>query len=185
MAEKLEKIVDIDKLIVNQTLQTIEGQKSQNSFAINLSSHSIQDEHFVIWLERRLLRHTNLSSRVIFELSEYALIQNIAASKRFIDMVHIVGSRITVEKFGLGITSFKFFRDLSPDFVKMDGSYTRGIANDKNTQYFLRLVIDLAHKLGIQVIAECVEAQEEKHMLESMLIDGLQGYHIGKPEAIS
>jgi EAL domain-containing protein (putative c-di-GMP-specific phosphodiesterase class I) len=66
----------------------------------------------------------------------------------------------------------------------MDGSYTRHIDDDKNNQYFMRLMIDLAHRIGVNVFAESVETQEEKHMLESLFIDGTQGYYIGKPAPI-
>ena len=96
-------------------------------------------------------------------------------------MIHRVGARVTVERFGVGLTSFKFFRDLTPDYIKMDSSYTRGIDDDKNNQYFLRLMVDLAHRLSINVLAESVESQEEKHTLDKLFIDGCQGFYIGKP----
>jgi len=99
-------------------------------------------------------------------------------------MIHRVGSRVTVERFGVGLTSFKFFRDLKPDFIKMDSTYTRDIDEDKNNQYFLRLMVDLAHRLSITVLAESVESQEEKFTLEKLFIDGCQGFYIGKPEKI-
>ncbi|WP_423186605.1 EAL domain-containing protein [Alishewanella sp. d11] len=185
MAEKLDKIIAIDRLIVETCLNTIKTQSMQDQyFGINLSPRSVHDEQFVIWLERRLLRDGAIAPQLIFEVSEFGLQQNLKTSKRFIDMLHRVGSRITVEKFGVGITSFKFFRDLKPDFIKMDGSYTRQIDEDKNNQYFLRLMIDLAHRIGVSVLAESVETQEEKHMLESLFIDGCQGYYIGKPQPI-
>ena len=96
-------------------------------------------------------------------------------------MLHSAGSRVTVERFGVGLTSFKFFRDLTPDFIKMDSIYTRDVDDDKNNQYFLRLMVDLAHRLSINVLAEGVETQEEKHTLEKLFIDGCQGFYIGKP----
>ena len=182
MAEKLDKIVAVDKLIVETAINEITAKNlTEQSFGLNISSRSINDEHFLIWLERRLLRESGITSRLIFEISEYGLQQNIQTSKRFIDMVHRVGSRVTVEKFGVGLTSFKFFRDLKPDFIKMDSTYTRDIDEDKNNQYFLRLMVDLAHRLSIGVLAESVESQEEKHTLEKLFIDGYQGFYIGKP----
>ena len=182
MAEKLDKIVAIDKLIIEKAIQEIMNKNMlDHSFGINISSRSVNDEHFMIWLERKLLREPKVSTRLIFEITEAGLQQNIKASKRLIDMLHRVGSRITVERFGMGLTSFKFFRDLTPDYIKMDGSYTRNIDNDKNNQYFLRLMVDLAHRLGINVLAESVESQEEKHTLEKLFIDGCQGFYIGKP----
>ncbi len=182
MAEKLDKITEIDRLIIETAMTTIKHRNMQDQyFGINLSSRSVHDDHFVIWLERRLLKDASLASKLVFEVSEFGMQQNLKTSKRFIDMLHRCGSRLTVEKFGTGITSFKFFRDLKPDFVKMDGSYTRQIDDDKNNQYFMRLMIDLAHRIGVAVLAESVETQEEKHTLESLFIDGTQGYYIGKP----
>lgn len=182
MAEKLDKIVAIDKLIIEKAIQEITNKNMlDHSFGINISARSVNDEHFMIWLERKLLREPKVSTRLIFEITEAGLQQNIKASKRLIDMLHRVGSRITVERFGMGLTSFKFFRDLTPDYIKMDGSYTRNIDNDKNNQYFLRLMVDLAHRLGINVLAESVETQEEKHILEKLFIDGCQGFYISKP----
>lgn len=185
MAEKLDKIVAVDRLIVESAINEINDKNLlEHSFGINISARSIHDEHFLIWLERRLLRETKVTSRLIFEISEYGLQQNIKSSKRFIDMIHRAGARVTVERFGVGLTSFKFFRDLKPDFIKMDSTYTRDIDEDKNNQYFLRLMVDLAHRLSINVLAESVESQEEKHTLEKLFIDGCQGFYIGKPSPL-
>ncbi len=182
MAEKLDKIVAIDKMIIEKVITEISHKNLQDSsFGINISTRSIHDEHFLIWLERRLLRDTAIASKLIFEITEYGLQQNIKTSKRFIDMIHRAGSKVTVERFGVSLTSFKFFKDLKPDFIKMDSTYTRDIDEDKNNQYFLKLMVDLAHRLSILVLAESVESQEEKFALEKLFIDGCQGFYIGKP----
>ncbi|WP_226960696.1 EAL domain-containing protein [Thalassotalea sp. LPB0316] len=183
MAEKLDKIVAVDRMIIEQALTEISQKNLQGSqFGINISSRSIHDEHFLIWLERRLLRESSIAPNLIFEITEYGLQQNVQTSKRFIDMIHRVGSRVTVERFGVGLTSFKFFKELKPDYIKMDSTYTRDIDEDKNNQYFLRVMVDLAHRLSINVLAENVETQEEKHTLEKLFVDGCQGFYIGKPE---
>ncbi|EWH11061.1 hypothetical protein DS2_05815 [Catenovulum agarivorans DS-2] len=185
MAEKMDKIIDIDKLVVDATIKTIQNKNLNNQFfAINLTARSAHDEQFCVWLERRLLRDSMISAKLVFEVSEFGLQQNIQASQRFIGMLHRTGARLTVERFGVGFTSFKFFRDIKPDFIKVDGSYSRNIDEDKNNQYFLRVIVDLAHRLGISVLAESVETQEEKHALEHIFVDGTQGYFIGKPSEL-
>jgi diguanylate cyclase (GGDEF)-like protein len=182
MAEKLDKIAQIDRMIVEATINNIKTQNlTKQSFGINITQRTVHDEQFLIWLERRLLKDASIATKLVFEVSEFSLQQNVKASKRFIDMIHRVGSRITVERFGVGMTSFKFFRDLKPDFIKMDGTYTRNIDEDQNNQYFMRLIIDLAHRIGVSVFAEGVETQSEKQALEKLFIDGTQGYYIGKP----
>ncbi|MEY8216614.1 MAG: EAL domain-containing protein, partial [Colwellia sp.] len=103
MAEKLDKIIAIDKLIIDVTIKEINNKNLlDHSFGINISARSITDEHFIIWLERKLLREPHVAPRLIFEITEYGLQQNINTSKRFIDMLHRVGSRVTVERFGIG-----------------------------------------------------------------------------------
>ncbi len=185
MAEKLEMAMEIDRLIIDSTLEKIKTRNfSEKFFGINVTASSAHNDQFIIWLERRLLKDSSIASKLVFEVSEFGLQQNIKASKRFIDMVHRVGARITVERFGVGLTSFKFFRDLKPDFIKMDASYTRGLEEDKNNQYFMRLMVDLAHRIGVSVFAEGVESQEEKHIIETLCLDGVQGYYIEKPKDI-
>ncbi len=182
MAEKLDKIVAIDRLIIETVIKEITSKNMlEHSYGVNISARSINDEHFMIWLERKLLREPSAAPRLVFEISELGLQQNLKTAKRLVEVLHRVGSRVTVERFGVGLTSFKFFRDLTPDYIKMDSSYTRDIDDDKNNQYFLRLMVDLAHRLGISVLAESVESQEEKHTLEKLFIDGCQGYYVGKP----
>lgn len=185
MAEKLDMAIEIDKLIIDSSLEKIKSSNlSEKYFGLNITPSSAHSDQFMIWLERRLLKDNHIASKLIFEVSEFGLQQNIKASKRFIDMVHRVGARVTVERFGVGLTSFKFFRDLKPDFIKMDASYTRGLEDDKNNQYFMRLMVDLAHRIGVSVFAEGVESQEEKHIVETLCLDGVQGYYIEKPKDI-
>ena len=185
MAEKLDKIVDIDRMIIEKVMTEISDKNLHDQhLGINVSSRTIHDEQFLIWLERRLLRDPIISKNLVFEITELGLQRNIKTSKRFIDMIHRAGARVTVERFGVGLTSFKFFRDLKPDYIKMDSTYTRDIDEDKNNQYFLRLMVDLAHRLSITVLAESVESQEEIFTLEKLFIDGCQGFHIGKPQPL-
>lgn len=185
MSEKLNQHTHVDRLVIEEAINAIKTRNLNDQFfGLNVSAKSAHDEQFSIWLERRLLKDNAIAAKLIFEVSEFGLQQNVKASKRFIDMVHRVGARITVERFGVGLTSFKFFRDLKPDFIKMDASYTRGLEEDKNNQYFMRLMVDLAHRIGVTVLAEGVETQEEKHIIQQLCLDGAQGYYIEKPKEI-
>ncbi|WP_462159772.1 EAL domain-containing protein [Pseudoalteromonas sp. GB56] len=185
MADQLGKSIELDQMIIEHSLRAIKSKNlNAQYFGVNVSAASAHDDKFLIWLERRLLKEGEFASRLVFEISELGLQQNIIASKRFISMLHRCGARITVEKFGVGLTSFKFFRELKPDYIKMDASYTRGLEDDKNNQYFMRLMVDLAHRIGVRVFAEGVESQEEKHIIEVLCLDGAQGYYIEKPREL-
>ncbi|WP_234398805.1 EAL domain-containing protein [Pseudoalteromonas sp. T1lg88] len=185
MADQLGKSVELDQMIIDHALNAIKNQNlTAQYFGINVSAASAHDDKFMIWLERRLIKEGDFAQRLVFEISELGLQQDITASKRFISMLHRCGSRLTVERFGVGLTSFKFFREIKPDYIKMDASYTRGLEDDKNNQYFMRLMVDLAHRIGVRVFAEGVESLEEKQIIEQLCLDGAQGYFIEKPKEL-
>ncbi|MGL4835321.1 MAG: EAL domain-containing protein, partial [Shewanella sp.] len=90
----------------------------------------------------------------------------------------------SIERFGNSFTSFKFFSEVRPDYIKLDGTYTTAIDNDANNKFFVRMIVDVARRTGIRVIATSIERQEEKFTLEQLLVDGMQGYYIAQPQAI-
>ena len=73
---------------------------------------------------------------------------------------------------------------MRPDFIKLDGSYSNNIDEDTNNQFFIKMIINIARRLDIYVISTSVERQEEKLVLEKLLVDGLQGYYIAEPQAL-
>ena len=81
--------------------------------------------------------------------------------------------------------SFKYFREMSPDYVKLDGAHTREIETDTKLQYFIRLLVDVTHRMGVKVIAEAVETQQQKQILEMLNVDGIQGYLVDHPTPIN
>ena len=185
MAERHGMIIELDKLIVMSTLKIlIDTPSLEGSYGINISSSSIMQESFVAWLKDQLVKRRHIAARLIFETNEAGMQSNMASSYAFVKVMHSVGARVSVEHFGMGFTSFKFFREVRPDFIKLDGSYTDSIEKDTNNMFFIKMIIDISRRLGIRVIATSVERQEEKLALEKMLIDGLQGYYIAQPQVI-
>ncbi|QQX78395.1 GGDEF domain-containing protein [Shewanella sp. KX20019] len=182
MAERHGMSEELDKLVILKTLSMLVGTPSLTGlFGINVSTSSANSESFVAWLKNVLIRQRHLAGRLIFEVSESGMQANLSATYHFINEVHSVGARVSIEKFGLGFTSFKFFKEVRPDFIKLDGSYTQGIISDSHNRFFVKMIIDIARKLTIRVIATSVENQEEKLAMEQLLLDGLQGYYIAKP----
>ncbi|BAJ02305.1 EAL domain-containing protein [Shewanella violacea] len=185
MAERHGMILELDKLIVMNTLKILMDTPSlEGAYGINISSSSIMQDSFVAWLKDQLVMKRHIAARLVFETNEAGMQSNLAASYKFVQVMHSVGARVSVEHFGMGFTSFKFFREVRPDFIKLDGSYTESIEKDTNNMFFIKMIVDISRRLGIRVIATSVERQEEKLTLEKMLIDGLQGYYIAQPQAI-
>lgn len=185
MAERHDMVADLDKLIVITTLKMlIENPALTGSYGINISSSSIMQETFIAWLKALLVKQRHIAARLVFEVNESGMQTNLVASYKFVQTIHSVGAKVSVEHFGMGFTSFKFFKQVRPDFIKLDGTYSNNIDTDTNNQFFVKMIINIARRLNIQVISTSVERQEEKFVLEKLLVDGLQGYYVAEPQAL-
>lgn len=186
MAERHGMSIELDKLVVISTLKMLKENPTINgNFGVNISAFSAHQELFVGWLKDILGKQKYIASRLIFEINESGMQSNLGASHKFVREVHSVGSRVSIERFGMSFTSFKFFSEVRPDYIKLDGSYTSNIDEDSNNKFFVRMMVDVARRIGIRVIATSVERQEEKLILEKLLVDGLQGYYIAQPQAMT
>jgi len=186
MAQRLDYTVKLDQIIIENIISNSRTQMDGSSrWGVNLTSQSVQSSAFIVWLERLLLREPNIATNLVFEIDEVILERNIVSSKRVIDMLRRVGSRSAISKFGHGISSFKLFRELKPDYIKIDSGLIQSITDDNASQQFLRMIVDVAHRMSCQVIAEGVEDLAQKQLLESMYVDGIQGYLISKPAPLS
>ena len=186
MAERHGLSTELDKLVVISTLKMLkENPTFSGNFGINMSAFSAHQELFVGWLKDILGKHKSIASRLVFEINEAGMQANLGASFKFVREVHSVGARVSIERFGMSFTSFKFFNEVRPDYIKLDGSYSTAIDEDSNNKFFVRMMVDVARRIGIRVIATSVERQEEKLTLEKLLVDGLQGYYIAQPQALT
>ncbi|MCE2596813.1 EAL domain-containing protein [Motilimonas cestriensis] len=186
MAQRMDLIVKLEQVIL-ETMVSQCRHKTDGSarWGVNISATSLQNSAFIVWLERLLLREPNIAASMIFEFDEEVLDRNLVASKRVFDMLKRTGSRSAISKFGKGIGSFRLFKELKPDFVKVDAGLISNIERDSANQQFLRMIVDVAHRMGCQVIAEGVEHLEQKQLLENMYVDGLQGFLISRPTPLS
>ena len=182
MLQRLNMSMLFEQRIIEMILEKIKQSPLQGQrWAINLTPASLQQKSFLIWLERVLMQDSTITSKLVFELEEQVLQHQVVAGKRLLDMIRRCGARYAVSHFGHGFGSFRLLKEVKPDYVKLDGQLVRQLHQDTTTVQFVRMIVDLAQRLGCHVIAEGVETMEQKLLLESMYIDGVQGYLIAKP----
>tara|TARA_R110001583_G_scaffold28426_4_gene100907 strand:- start:2147 stop:3997 length:1851 start_codon:yes stop_codon:yes gene_type:complete len=185
MAQRVDLSVKLEQLILETVVsQCRHKTDGTNRWGVNITSAAIQNSSFIVWLERLLMRESNIAASLIFEMQEVVLDSNLVASKRVFDMLKRTGSRSAICNFGKGIGSFRLFKELKPDFVKIDASLMSNIERDSSNQQFVRMIIDVAHRMDCRVIAEGVEHLEQKQILENMYIDGVQGFLIARPSPL-
>ncbi len=186
MLQRLNMSMLFEQKIIEMIIQQIEHKAlPAQRWAINLTPASLQQNSFFIWLERVLLRNKEITSSLVFELDEQVLQHQLATGKRLLDIIRRCGARSAVSRFGHGYGSFRLMKEVKPDYIKLDSQLVRRLQDDSTNQQFVRMIVDLAQRMGCHVIAEGVETTGQKQVLESMYIDGIQGYLIAKPTDFS
>ncbi len=183
VAESVGLAAAIDKAVVQRLVDTLMDDTTiTDEFAINLSLKSLSAEPFLGWLEQVLARHEYIARRLIFEFPEYGVAANLNQLKSLIDRFVPYGVRFSLDHFGRSFSSLAYLKSLKVDYLKVDGSYLRSLEENKDHQFFIQALADIAHGLDIQIIAESVESESVWEMLHSLNVDGAQGYYTGRPE---
>ncbi|WP_169045981.1 EAL domain-containing protein [Aeromonas salmonicida] len=185
MAQRLDMVMKLEQMLVVHIMRQYRAfGANQSRWGINLSSNLLQNSTFLIWLDRQLLKDPNTSANLVFELDEEHLERNMTGAKRVFELLRRNGSRSAICNFGKGIGSFNLFRELKPDYIKLDPALITGMEQDLTNQQFVRMIVDVSHRMGCQVIAEGVEQLGQKQLLQGMYVDGLQGYLIARPQPL-
>ena len=116
-----------------------------------------------------------------FELTESAVMYDAAHSVEVLQRLKAMGIRISVDDFGTGYSSLAYLRRFPVDVVKIDGAFIRDLTTNVADASITLAIIDIAHRLNLKVIAECVETAEQLEFLRSHGCDQIQGYHIARP----
>jgi EAL domain-containing protein (putative c-di-GMP-specific phosphodiesterase class I) len=150
--------------------------------AINVSARSLQDERIVDDIEEVLLTHDLRGDRLQIEVTESAMMKDAARAAEVLESLAGRGVSVSIDDFGTGYTSLGLLRKLPVQELKIDKSFVIGMAGDgAEDTAIVRSTADLAHNLGLTVVAEGVEDQWTLDVLSSFGCDQAQGYHIARP----
>jgi len=155
------------------------------SVAVNISTHCLQDSRF----SGRIidtLRESGLGSNCLeFEITESAIMVEPERAKVILGQFRALGITISIDDFGTGFTSLSYLRELPVDKIKIDRSFVANMLKNERDATIVRSVIDLAHNMGYQVVAEGVEDEKIWAALEQLDCDLIQGYFVARPMVAS
>jgi len=184
MAEMLGHGVAFDRLVTSKVFQYASGNMETGPWGVKLLASSWLNGRFQEWFLDLLGQHPSIARNLFVICTESSLTRHIAISKNNIDSIRKLGGRIVMDHFGGGVSAFATLRQLHPDFIKLDGSYVRDILHNSDNKMFMEVASEIAHALDIGVIAEHVENDEIKTLLNRMDIDAFQGYAISPVEVL-
>jgi len=154
------------------------------SFSVNISGQTLADPQFLEFVVDCLDRTGVQPAQVCFEIPEAAVATNLNHAARFIAVLHGMGCQFALDDFGSGLGSFANLKQLALDYLKIDGSFIRGLGTDDTSGTMVAAMIELARGLGIKVVAEQVETQDAFDRVKAMRVDFVQGYIVGRPQPL-
>jgi diguanylate cyclase (GGDEF)-like protein/PAS domain S-box-containing protein len=187
VAEESGLVVPMGELVLEEACRrAVEWQRGfprlpPLAMSVNLSGRQLRrpDLHEVVG---RALADTGLpASSLGLDITETVYIGALDANTAALDRLRALGIRVSLDDFGSGYSSLSYLKRLPADILKIDKSFTRGLGLEAEDTAIVQTVVDLAHILGMEVVAEGVETEGQVALLREMGCDFAQGYYISKP----
>ena len=148
--------------------------------AVNVSSRQFRQASFVQQVRQALSDAGIVAERLVIELTEGCVIEDIEDTIAKMQALQIMGIRISIDDFGIGYSSLSYLKSLPLSQLKIDQSFIRHI-DDPNAAVIVETIIMMAKSLGLSVIAEGVENQDQVDFLKAKGCSAFQGYYFGPP----
>ncbi|MGL5166240.1 MAG: EAL domain-containing protein [Afipia sp.] len=174
VAEKLGLIRLVDHRVLELVVAEL-AAAPQAQLSLNISPGTTMDPDWFASIESLMQTHLGVAERLIVEITETVAIQNLDDVRGFVTRLKKFGSRIAIDDFGAGYTSFRNLRKLGVDIVKIDGAFVQNIVRSSDDRAFVQTLIDLAHRLDIKTVAEWVQDEESARLLQGWGCDYIQG----------
>lgn len=185
LAEMGDLIRPLTLWVVEQSLiewQHWQQQGMEFQIAVNLSTRALLDPGCPQAIISLLERYQVAPQWLELEITESALITNPEGSLNSLNILSQAGVRLSLDDFGTGYSSLSYLKELPLDTLKIDMSFVRNMSQDHRDEMIVSSTINLAHNLGLSVVAEGVEDAQTLQLLEQLDCDMVQGYFISKPQ---
>jgi diguanylate cyclase (GGDEF)-like protein/PAS domain S-box-containing protein len=187
-AERYDLMAHIDRWVFEEALQRQAARIAalpNVSISLNLSANSLNDPAFIAFAQELIARSPLPPQRIHLEITETAMVNQLSAASELIAKIRQLGCKVMLDDFGVGVSSFSYLKHFPVDYVKIDGSFVRGLKDSPVDRTIVESIHEVAHKLGARTVAEFVEDAETLRLLAAMGVDFAQGYGIAMPQPLA
>jgi EAL domain-containing protein (putative c-di-GMP-specific phosphodiesterase class I) len=149
--------------------------------SINISAEQLKNKDIVNQILGHLRKYDIKPSKVQLEMTETAMVLDIELAGKILRELQSYGIQIALDDFGTGQSSLSHILHFNPDAIKIDRSFTKGLGNSRSNQALVASVVELGNRIGVRVIAEGVETQEQLETLYKFGCTQVQGYLFAAP----
>ena len=185
LAESSGLIVPLGQLALDKVCAQAAAWRAQGvnfgRIGVNLSPLQLQRDEFLAELEQTMANHGVTGREVSFEITESAIASSAEVLEQRVRVLQEHGMQVSLDDFGTGYSSLGRLQSMSFDVVKIDRMFVGRLGESEAGHQVLEAIITLAHLLGMQVVAEGVETEEQYKMLQEMGCNTMQGYYVSRP----
>jgi diguanylate cyclase (GGDEF)-like protein/PAS domain S-box-containing protein len=190
LAEETGLILRIGEWVVDTACAQLKAWQPQGYsrhlvLSVNVSARQFRQAGFVEQVQAAVRRHDIDPSRLKLELTESLLLEDVASVIETMNALNEIGIQFSLDDFGTGYSSLQYLKRLPLAQLKIDQSFTRDIVTDASDQAIVRTIIAMAHSLNLDVIAEGVETEQQRQLLQNHGCRHYQGYLFGRPVPIA
>lgn len=175
----IRKLFSSYKIDYNETVYQTRGR-----YSINLSGATLNDEDFLNFVFEQFEKYDIPPFMICFEITETAAISNFSRVVKFIKELKKIGCCFSLDDFGTGWASFNYLKHLPVDFLKIDGSFVKGMDKNPLDYVLVETINHIGHVMGLETIAEYVETESILLKLKTIGVNYAQGYIISKPKPL-
>jgi len=185
LAEQSGLIVPLGYWVISRALSDMQALRERGlaplHMAVNLSFRQFQDSQLLATLSRLIVEHGVDARWLEFELTETAVMRRNELVRQTMDALGRLGVRFSLDDFGTGFSSFVHLNSLPITLLKVDRSFVGGMEQREENAKLVHAMINLAHNLNLEVVAEGVESEEQLALLRAFGCDQVQGFLVSRP----
>lgn len=178
VAEEYGLIAEIDRWAIDRAVEIV---GTGHAVEVNVSGRSISGPDLVDHVERAIARTGVDAGKMVFEITETALVSDEPAARAFVEGLHALGCKVALDDFGTGYGGFTYLKQLPVDFLKIDIEFVRDALTSSASRNVVEAIVSLATGFGLKTVGEGVEDEETLVLLRNLGVDYGQGFHIGRP----
>jgi diguanylate cyclase (GGDEF)-like protein len=188
-AERYQLMPTVDRWVVRRACELLGAHsvtvgEDIGRFAINLSGQSLQDESFLEFVIDQIKTSKLPANVLCFELTETATVGNLVKAEHFLRALQNLGCQFALDDFGTGVSSLAYLKDLSVNYVKIDGSFVRDSLLNPRSESMIKAIAQLAKVMCMETIAEYVETDVLRARMADLGVDYGQGFAMGKAQPL-